>query len=495
MSNIFNMRNNKKNWEELIRSDFYPYNISIGLHSLRHSNEFLDGPKYRKVLLYIKDKNTAYYYENFADHFRIGNYCLKLFTKDKKLFDRYLIFWKKHFKNFSLLCAKVRKTDIKKLDNHALAALLEKLYKNAIYWEGIAYNVDAIDATLNPLIEKMIALAFPDERKSTLSRYYNILTFPKTLSYTNRMHLEKIKLFQDIERLGLKNSTRKITNFIEKYYWINFGWGGGEEYSRAELEAELKNFNLKEAGNNIIKMKNDFVASLRKKTKALGEIAKSQPMLLSYVNIFDQYAVLHDLRKEGQMKFAYYIKNIYDELGKSLLIPNSLIYYFWPHELVTLIKKNNKPNLNLLEKRSKGWFCECYASGKCREYYGNAALKRKNIVIGGNNLKNQKEVQGTGASQGRITGPAKICFGAQIAKEKIKEGDVLVTGMTMPDFIPAIKQAAAVVTDEGGLTCHAAIICRELGKPCVVGTKFATRLIKEGDTIEVNANHGVVKIL
>jgi pyruvate,water dikinase len=65
--------------------------------------------------------------------------------------------------------------------------------------------------------------------------------------------------------------------------------------------------------------------------------------------------------------------------------------------------------------------------------------------------------------------------------------------MTMPDFAPAMKKAAAIVTDEGGLTCHAAIISRELGKPCVVGTKFATRLLKDGDMIEVNANHGIVK--
>ena len=55
--------------------------------------------------------------------------------------------------------------------------------------------------------------------------------------------------------------------------------------------------------------------------------------------------------------------------------------------------------------------------------------------------------------------------------------------------------ASAIITDEGGLTCHAAIISRELGKPCIVGTKIATKLIKNGDMFEINANHGVVKIL
>jgi len=67
--------------------------------------------------------------------------------------------------------------------------------------------------------------------------------------------------------------------------------------------------------------------------------------------------------------------------------------------------------------------------------------------------------------------------------------------MTMPEYAPAMRKAAAIITDEGGLTCHAAIISRELGKPCIVGTKIGTRILKDGAAIEVNANHGIVKIL
>jgi pyruvate,water dikinase len=65
----------------------------------------------------------------------------------------------------------------------------------------------------------------------------------------------------------------------------------------------------------------------------------------------------------------------------------------------------------------------------------------------------------------------------------------------MPDYVPAMKKAAAIVTDEGGVTCHASIISRELKIPCIVGTRIATKVINDNDTIEVNANHGVVKIL
>jgi pyruvate,water dikinase len=65
--------------------------------------------------------------------------------------------------------------------------------------------------------------------------------------------------------------------------------------------------------------------------------------------------------------------------------------------------------------------------------------------------------------------------------------------MTSPDYMLAARKAAAIITDEGGITCHAAIIARELGIPCIIGTKIGTKVLHDGDLVEVNANHGWVK--
>ena len=67
--------------------------------------------------------------------------------------------------------------------------------------------------------------------------------------------------------------------------------------------------------------------------------------------------------------------------------------------------------------------------------------------------------------------------------------------MIKPDYLSAMKKAVAFVTDEGGITCHAAIVARELNKPCIIGTKIATKVLKDGDEVEVDADKGVVKIL
>ena len=78
---------------------------------------------------------------------------------------------------------------------------------------------------------------------------------------------------------------------------------------------------------------------------------------------------------------------------------------------------------------------------------------------------------------------------------KIKKGDILVSTMTRPDYIIAMKKASTVITDEGGLLCHAAIVSREMGKLCIISTKIATQLLRDGDLVEVDANKGVVNIL
>jgi len=79
--------------------------------------------------------------------------------------------------------------------------------------------------------------------------------------------------------------------------------------------------------------------------------------------------------------------------------------------------------------------------------------------------------------------------------DKVKKGNILVTVTTHPDYVSAMRKAAAIVTDEGGITSHAAIVSREFGIPCIVGTKVATKILKDGDLVEIDANKGSVRII
>lgn len=100
-------------------------------------------------------------------------------------------------------------------------------------------------------------------------------------------------------------------------------------------------------------------------------------------------------------------------------------------------------------------------------------------------------LSGLGASPGIASGPVKIIPSAEEI-DKVKEGDILVTEMTTPDFVPAMRRAVAVVTNLGGRTSHAAIVSRELGIPAIVGTELATKTLKEGEAVTVDGKEGKV---
>jgi pyruvate,water dikinase len=100
-------------------------------------------------------------------------------------------------------------------------------------------------------------------------------------------------------------------------------------------------------------------------------------------------------------------------------------------------------------------------------------------------------LQGFGASPGIARGVVKVIHDLN-EMGKIEKGDILVTTMTSPDMVPAMEKSTAIVTDQGGATCHAAIISRELGIPCIVGTRSATTTLHDGDKIIVDATHGAV---
>jgi pyruvate,water dikinase len=100
-------------------------------------------------------------------------------------------------------------------------------------------------------------------------------------------------------------------------------------------------------------------------------------------------------------------------------------------------------------------------------------------------------VRGLGAAPGIADGSVRV-IGELAGADGLLEGEVLVTHMTAPDWVPLMRKAAAIVTDSGGMTCHAAIVSRELGIPCVVGTAEATKILRDGELVTVDAGEGVV---
>ncbi|HEX8690158.1 MAG TPA: phosphoenolpyruvate synthase [Solirubrobacterales bacterium] len=105
--------------------------------------------------------------------------------------------------------------------------------------------------------------------------------------------------------------------------------------------------------------------------------------------------------------------------------------------------------------------------------------------------RGEELTRGLGAAPGLASGPVRVVASREDAAA-LAEGDVLVTHMTAPDWVPLMRRAAAIVTDSGGMTCHAAIVSRELGIPCLVGTANATEILRDGQLVTVDAGQGTV---
>jgi len=182
-----------------------------------------------------------------------------------------------------------------------------------------------------------------------------------------------------------------------------------------------------------------------------------------------------------------------------LFIRNSLIH-FYPaikgYETGVLSSEIKQlPELSVLRERRKGF---TLIDGRESSLEDLSDLEKRHselvFVFEKNEFPQAREFKGQSAFRGKVEGIVRMLRRRdQIAD--VKAGDIIVSPMTTPDFIPAMQLAAAFVTDEGGITSHAAIVARELKKPCIIGTKFATTLLKDGDRVEVDANQGIVRIL
>ncbi|MBI2445299.1 hypothetical protein HYV43_02825 [Candidatus Micrarchaeota archaeon] len=194
-------------------------------------------------------------------------------------------------------------------------------------------------------------------------------------------------------------------------------------------------------------------------------------------------------RKEMQCRTYPLTERLLKEIARRLDVPFEYVRYMNEDETRDALKSGHVDS-DLLAARKKRCFVHG-AKGKSTIYAGNDAEKWTASVAPEPEVKTE-QLQGTPATVGKAQGAARIVNTVE-DMTKMQQGDILLSVATNPFLLPAIKKASAIVTDQGGLTCHAAIVSREFGIPCIVGTRHATKAFKDGDRLDVDAHAGVVK--
>ena len=212
---------------------------------------------------------------------------------------------------------------------------------------------------------------------------------------------------------------------------------------------------------------------------------KTKKVLKRLFEIGEMKLALH---KSAEKFYGHEWPKMIDYISNKRKISTCIIEKLRINEVKKLILNKNI-NVKDLEKRSGG--CLIYRKGaEVCFLYGKKYINFKNKITSQQNRNIIGKTAYKGTARGKV-----VLHMIWVGTTNINEGDILVTGMTNPQMLPYIKKAGAIVTDEGGICCHAAIIARELKKPCIIGTKIATQVLKDGDFVEVDANKGIVKII
>jgi len=218
---------------------------------------------------------------------------------------------------------------------------------------------------------------------------------------------------------------------------------------------------------------------------------EGEDQILFLVDVIQRFSELKDYRRSNISLSQFKIKTVLSEVEKRLSLLPGEIYFLDADEIVDALKHSSvDPGLIAARKNETVMI---FKKDKVITLEVDEKLRNTIKAIEDDYFQGTK-IRGFSACRGNHTGIVKIIDDAR-DMYKMKKGDVLVSKMTTPDILMAIKESGAIVTDEGGLTCHAAIVSREFGIPCIIGTRIASRILKDGDLVEVDADKGVVKII
>jgi phosphohistidine swiveling domain-containing protein len=387
---------------------------------------------------------------------------------------------------------KIQKTNLKNFSNEQLIELYDLMCKESAQAHGLMdIDIDAMDVVFEEFLQNKIKQEVGyNINQSEFWELYKNLSIPIYQSYT-------INEQKKIIKLAIKKTIKisQIKKIYDEFWWTRLGWENTVPHKQGDIKEIIRKYKKKKNLKEELQEINNQIRKTKKRRKILIKKYKLSPKITYWLKILDKYAYFHDLRKEMQAKTVHSFYLLLLETARRFKLNKNDLEWLWPKEIKAVLR-GEKFNKKEVEKRKQA-ICVKVSKKGAWLWSGKAAFVQHKKELKEEKLKEREvaEIRGLSVFIGKIKAKVKVCNGIKEALQKIKKGEILVCGMTTPDYIPVIKAASAIITDEGGITCHAAIIARELKKPCIIGTKIATKVLKDGDLVEVDAKTGTVRIL
>ncbi|MBI2548712.1 hypothetical protein HYW21_05165 [Candidatus Woesearchaeota archaeon] len=297
------------------------------------------------------------------------------------------------------------------------------------------------------------------------------------------------------ECLGKKKSISGVTsakaflqNHAKKYFFIDNSWESTKILTTEDFEKRLQELIL-EKKEVIEEQIIDLTTDWTKKHQKIREKYTWSDDLDNIFYFFQELTYLRDHRKKAVLLLNHY----YDQCIRRMEEITDIPYKEWRVcRAEDIAKGRTKKEYQQIIAKRQEIIMSIYSKNQiirvleeeAKEYYQLLSKSFENIG---------KNIKGTTACRGKATGIIRVVLG-ESHFGKFNEKDILVAHMTRPEYVPLMKKAAAIITDEGGITCHAAVIARELNVPCIIGTQIATKVLKDGMVVSVDADKGIIKI-
>ena len=281
-----------------------------------------------------------------------------------------------------------------------------------------------------------------------------------------------------------------VQNHLNEFEWITTDRYTGEPLSREDVIENLTQV-IGRSSESLEKIQDNRAKKLEKLEKAKEAGGEELEKLLE---IAQEYAYFRTYRMDAIYEGDYRVRNMFEEIAQRADLEYEDVIYLTVPEIEEALR--GKEVIKDVIASRKEEYIVYLVEDEISVLQGDEAEKHISEFEEENRTdwEEQAKIEGTVAQRGHVESEVRLVFeDADI--EKVEEGDILVSPMTTPDMMVGIMDAEGIITDEGGMASHAAIVSRELGIPCVIGTETATSILQDGDKVRLDAENGVVEIL
>ncbi len=374
---------------------------------------------------------------------------------------------------------KVQKESERNIDKDKMYELLNAYItaaSNYMIFQNIALFEESIAEITKDLVSR------DSKNNEEAIKLNNLITTPSMLTAAEKERDDFLKICSAV------NSEKLLEEHTKRYGWLSLRFFVGEPWTKEYVISKIKDKVIaKEELTNRLEHRENVEKMISLATKNFSQKDKET------VKLIRDMVYLRTQRTDYFQESSYYIQPLLKKIAKELEVTYSELLYLSAQEILLALK--NKLNYSEIIQKRKIAFLVVFDQDKDIILESDVAIKYvSEIPILNRDVIKVKEVSGKVAYPGSARGRVRII---KVDKDNSSflKGEILVSIMTTPNLTPSMEKAAAIITDEGGITCHAAIFAREMKKPCIIGTKIATKVFKDGDLVEVDAKNGSVRLL